>query len=179
MADYVIGSPAFFNEDGKFFKDVYVYGTLYYDFESFPGIIKFGDIDVNGIANFFGPANFYNDVNFDNLQVGIITVTKRIDVGIGGTILTTSTGNVGIGSAIPQQKLDVTGSVKIDSQIYDSLNNAGNIGAFLTKDAQGIKWTDFEPAFTEGIFVYNENVLVGVQSFRGLNLSGSENAVKS
>ena len=30
---------------------------------------------------------------------------------------------VGIGSIIPQQKLDVAGSVKIDSQIYDSLNS--------------------------------------------------------
>jgi hypothetical protein len=169
MADYVVGSPALFNQDAQFFKDVYIYGTLYYEFEA-KSKEKFGDIDVNGAANFFGPANFYGDVNFDRLQVGIITVTERIDVGVGGTILTTSTGNIGIGSAIPQQKLDVAGSVKIDSQIYDSLNNSGPIGAFLTKDAQGIKWTAFEPAFTEGIFVYNDSVLVGVQSFRGLNL---------
>ena len=175
MADYVIGSPALFNQDTKFFKDVYIYGTLYYEFEA-KGKETFGDIDVNGAANFFGPANFYGDVNLDRLQVGIITVTERIDVGVGGTILTTSTGNIGIGSTIPEQKLDVSGSVKIDKDIYDSLNNSGNIGGFLTKDAQGIKWTDFEPTFSEGIFVYNDDVLVGVQSFRGLNLKTGRSA---
>jgi hypothetical protein len=170
MADYVIGSPAFFNEESKFFKNVYIYGNLYYDFESFPDPIKFGDIAVNGTSVFNGSAIFNSNVNIGNLQVGIITVTERMDVGVGGTILTTSAGNIGIGSVIPQQKLDIAGSVKIDSQIYDSLNSSGNIGGFLTKDAQGIKWTDFEPAFSEGIFVYNDNLLVGVQSFRGLNL---------
>ena len=35
MADYVIGSPALFNQDTQFFKDVYIYGTLYYDFNKF------------------------------------------------------------------------------------------------------------------------------------------------
>ena len=30
----VIGQQAYFNEDAKFFKDVYIYGTLYYEFES-------------------------------------------------------------------------------------------------------------------------------------------------
>ena len=188
MADYVIGSPALFNQDSQFFKDVYIYGRLYYDFSGFSDPLKFNNIDV------LGTANFQSDVNFEKgIIVGILTVKQRLDVGIGGTILTTSTGNIGlgtanprqvldvignqivsgnigIGSAIPQQKLDVAGSVKIDSQIYDSLNDPGVIGAFLTKDAQGIKWTEFEPAFTEGIFVYNEDVLVGVQSFRGLNL---------
>ena len=47
MADYVVGSPALFNEDAKFFKDVYIYGKLYYDFESFPGIIRFGNITAS------------------------------------------------------------------------------------------------------------------------------------
>ena len=194
MADYVVGSPSFFNEDAKFFKDVYIYGRLNYDFASFTDSLKFNNIEVLGTANFKG------DVNFEeNITVGILTVRKKLDVGIGGTILTTSTGNIGlgisnprqrldvigneivsgnigIGSIFPEQKLDVAGSVKIDSQIYDSLNDPGIIGSFLTKDAQGIKWTFFEPGFTEGIFVYNENVLVGVQSFRGLNLRTGRSA---
>ena len=34
------------------------------------------------------------------------------------------------------------------------------LGAFLTKDAQGVKWVEFEPSFSEGIFVYNEETLV-------------------
>jgi len=188
MADITVtGNESYFNEDAKFFKDVYIYGNLYYNFASFSDPIKFGDIDVQGHAN------FANDVYFEqNVSVGILTVRKRLDVGVGGTILTTSGGNIGIGitnprqsldingneiisgqigigSISPEQKLDVSGSVKISKDIYDSLNSPGNIGGFLTKDAQGIKWTDFTPSFSEGIFVYNEGTLIGVSSFRGLN----------
>ena len=173
MSDITVtGNQAYFNEDTKFFKDVYVYGTLYYEFEAKPQEI-FGDIEVNGTATFKGPSIFNNDVSIPgSLTVGILSVTQRLDVGAGGTTLraVNNTGNVGVGSTIPQQKLDVAGSVKIDSQIYDATNSSGVIGAFLTKDAQGIKWTAFEPAFTEGIFVYNEGVLVGPSSYRGINL---------
>ena len=183
MADITVtGNEAYFNEDAKFFKDVYIYGNLYGDFVSKSS----GTFDAD--VTIFGDGYFKNNVSI----AGILTVTKRLDVGVGGTILTTSngnigigstqptqsldiignqviSGNIGIGSTLPQQKLDVAGSVKIDSQIYDSLNSSGSLGAFLTKDVQGIKWTAFQPSFTEGIFVYNEGTLVGISSFRGIN----------
>ena len=102
---------------------------------------------------------------------------KKLDVGIHGRTLTAQVdnelsgyGQVGIGSTQPEQKFDVIGNVKFSAQMYDSLNSPGALGAFLTKDRQGIKWTIFEPSFTEGIFVYNDGILVGVNSFRGLNL---------
>jgi hypothetical protein len=203
MADITVtGNEAYFNEDAKFFKDVYIYGNLYYKFTSISDPLQVGSINVLGDANFVGNVNFQSDVYFEkNASVGILTVREKLDVGIGGTILTTSSGSigigttnplqnlklqindagtsvvaittlgsVGIGSTNPEQKLDVSGSVRITKDIYDSLNSSGNIGGFLTKDVQGIKWTDFTPSFTEGIFVYNEGLLVGVSSFRGLNL---------
>ena len=203
MADITVtGNEAYFNEDAKFFKDVYIYGNLYYKFTSISDPLQVGNINVLGDANFVGNVNFQSDVYFEkNASVGILTVREKLDVGIGGTILTTSSGNigigttnplqnlklqindagtsvvaittlgyVGIGSINPEQKLDVSGSVRITQDIYDSLNSSGNIGGFLTKDVQGIKWTDFTPSFTEGIFVYNEGLLVGVSSFRGINL---------
>jgi acyl-[acyl carrier protein]--UDP-N-acetylglucosamine O-acyltransferase len=187
MADItVFGNKSKFNEDAEFFKDVYIYGKLYYD--DLIGKGAFDNLRVNGDGYFGG------DVYIEgNLNAGIITAREKLDVGVGGTILTTSDGrigigttnpsqnfevigsafvsnSVGIGSTLPERKLDVAGSVKIAQDIYDAANNPGVVGAFLTKDAQGIKWTAFEPSFTEGIFVYNDGVLVGPGSYRGLNL---------
>ena len=39
------GLETYFNEDAKFFKDVYIYGKLYYEFES-NGLEFFDDIEV-------------------------------------------------------------------------------------------------------------------------------------
>ena len=167
----VIGNQSYFNEDAKFFKDVYIYGHLYYEFEANVREIL-GDVQIDGTATFNGPVIFNGNVDIPgSLNVGILTVSQRLDVGVGGTTLRAinSTGNVGVGSTIPQQKLDVDGSIKIASQIYDSTNNPGVTGAFLTKDSSGIKWTAFEPSFVEGIFVYNEEVLIGPSSYRALN----------
>lgn len=49
-------------------------------------------------------------------------------------------GRIGIGTTQPEQKLDVAGNVKIDSQIYDSVNSPGVIGYTFSKDANGIRW---------------------------------------
>jgi hypothetical protein len=163
----VTGQQAYFNEDAKFFKDVYIYGTLYYEFETKNVTEVFQNIEVKGNAEFL------SDVYINgNLNVGILTVRKRLDVGIGGTVLraiadldglpfltgkvgiantqpsqeldvignTIVSGQVGIGSAIPQQRLDIAGSVKIDENIYDSVNVPGRNGYQLSRDINGIRW---------------------------------------
>ena len=184
MADYVVGSPAFFNEDAKFFKDVYIYGKLYYDFED------------KGVVEIFNDAYFKGDVNIDgNLDVGILTVRKRLDVGIGGTVLRAiadlqglpfTTGKVGIGSTspkqtldvigtaivsqtvgiggttLPQQALDVSGSVKIDVNIFDSVNSPGKNGYQLARDVRGIRWIAmFAQGVTPGV---GFGTIVGIQT---------------
>ncbi len=149
------------------------------------GDIKFnGNFSNSGVSSFFGPANFYNDVVFDRLEVGIATVRDKLDVGFGGTVLTAigSTsdllgvatsfyGNIGIGSTLPQEKLDVAGSIKIDANIYDSADDPGLIGSFLSNDINGIRWVGVNPLESKGILVYNDLSLVGSgQSFFGINL---------
>jgi len=169
MTDYVVGSKSFFNDDAKFFKDVYIYGHLYYDLSVGIGTTT---LTVNNIT-VEGDGKFKGDVYIDgNLNVGILTVRKRLDVGIGGTVIRAiadfdglpfSSGKVGIGntnptqvldvigtavisnrvgigSINPQQKLDVAGSVKIDENIYDSINNPGRNGYELVRDDGGIRW---------------------------------------
>lgn len=189
----VVGFPAFFNEDVSFFKDVYVYGRLYAktdaslndlfissnlfvsgistfkDKSYFFGDIYFKNIEVNGIATF--RSDVYVDKEIKNLKVGILTASQRLNVGVGGTVLSAiaGVGSVGIGTTMPERALDVSGDIRLQSQLYDSLNSPGVLGAFLTKDAQGVKWVEYEPVFGEGIFVYDDDVLVGVESFRGIN----------
>jgi hypothetical protein len=206
----VTGNQAYFNEDAKFFKDVYIYGHLYYEFESKIQEI-FGDIVVNGTATFNGKAIFNDSVdipstltsnriivNDEFINLGIssfsgistfngnvvtnedlfskrVNVSEYFGVGIGSTVISASglSGNVGINSIFPEQKLDIIGSVKIDEFIYDSVNSPGANGFYLSMDEEGIRWTAFEPSFTEGIFIQDEGVYIpttGIaQSFTALN----------
>ena len=149
------------------------------------GDIKFnGNFSNSGLTTFYGQTYFYGDVFLDRLKVGVATVTKKFDIGIGGTYFTgiattdpsvvgvasTYVGNIGIGSTIPQQKLDVAGSIKIDKNIYDATNYPGDIGYFLSKDSNGIKWIQINPNDLKGFYVYNDSFAVGSgQSFFALN----------
>ena len=47
---------------------------------------------------------------------------------------------IGIGTTQPQQRFDVAGSIKIDENIYDSVNVPGRNGYQLSRDDNGIRW---------------------------------------
>ena len=51
-----------------------------------------------------------------------------------------STGNVGIGTTAPSQKLHVAGNMRLQNQLYDSTNSLGNNGEVLTKVSAGTEW---------------------------------------
>ena len=75
---------------------------------------------------------------------------KNTDTTIPATVATESaddvvvdaTGNVGIGTATPSQKLDVAGSAHISTQIYDGYNAAGANGQVISSDGTKIKWVN-------------------------------------
>jgi len=189
------------NETTEEFRSPYVNGNFVYN----PGLNRLGigsnnpqaTLDVNGdikfngsftntgISTFQGPVFFTNNVTFDRFVVGVATITKKLDIGIGGTVLTaiastnpsivgaasTYYGNIGIGSTIPQQKLDIAGSIKINKNIFDSVNVAGTTGYYLSRDVDGIRWVQVNPLDSQGILVYNDLTLIGAgQSFFGVNL---------
>jgi len=214
---WVQGQESYFNEDAKFFKDVYVYGTLYYDFDGLGDNLRVDDLVVNGqaslknlyvtgLSTFTGNVSFTEQVTFsnnifstgistfqkdvkingtldvENIDVGIATVRERFELtNDGGTNYLTGfvtgarAGRVGIGSTLPDQKLDIDGSLRITENIYDSVNySGGNSGYYLSRDANGLRWVFVPPeALSEGMFIQNEGVQVGVGSFTTINFIGN------
>ena len=214
----VTGKEAWFNEDARFYKDVYIYGNLYYDLEGTDNLIldnltvkdqlNIQDLYVAGISTFVGDSVFKSDVSIDgntdlngelvvefdalfqrdvtidgtldveNIDVGVATVRKRLELtNEGGTRYISAyaegpfAGRIGLGSTAPEQLLDLAGSIKIDTDIYDSTNYSGDgAGYYLSQDANGIRWVFVPPdALSEGFFVQNEGTLVGVGSFTTMN----------
>ena len=80
-----------------------------------------------------------------NGEVGILTVGKGIDIGIGGTIMRVKTSGgdpyIGINETNPTQELHVNGDVRITGTIYDSTNDPGTPTDILTKGSGGLEWT--------------------------------------
>jgi aspartate 1-decarboxylase len=110
----------------------------------------------------------------DSVGIGTTNTTGKLQVGVTSSIfIVTGIGSVGIGSTQPEQKLDIAGSVKIDANIFDSANSPGVNGAFLNRDANGIRWVTFTPNFSEGIFIQDNGTYIPVvgaaQSFTVLN----------
>ena len=153
-------------------EDLYIYGKLVANEDE---IAEFGDVRVDGTlevgrklgeghATIPGIATFHDDVIFKrNIEVLGETFLRQ-DAVIGNIgpnatpalvgIVTQS--RVGIGTSVPEQSLDVMGSVKITQDIYDSNNSSGANGHYLNQDEGGIVWIPVSPGFSEGIFVQDE-----------------------
>ena len=69
MSDQVFNNETTFTQKAEFLKDVYIYGTLYYDFVGFGTDLTVEDINitkqaniadlyVSGVSTFVGPSAF-------------------------------------------------------------------------------------------------------------------------
>ena len=209
MSDQVFNNETTFTQKAEFLKDVYIYGTLYYDFVGFGTDLTVEDINitkqanianlyVSGLSTFVGASEFQNtvsvastatlaDVNVtgsldvDQIDVGIATVRERFELTnedgtqhLVGFASGPRAGSVGIGSTLPERDLDLT-EIRVIGNIFDSVNNQGSNGFYLSRDINGIRWVNAAPdAQTDGFFVQNEGVLVGVGSFTTMNLIGTD-----
>jgi hypothetical protein len=72
----------------------------------------------------------------NQLTIGNLIYGRNLD-GTGSTI---STGNIGIGTSTPSQRLSIAGSLRLTGALYDSLNSAGSNGYVLQSTATGQRW---------------------------------------
>ena len=97
----------------------------------------------NGSVLFKSSNDFATSANlvFDT-TVGILTVGKGLDVGIGGTFFTVvpGTGYVGILTAAPTQELHLLGNFRLEEHLYDYSNSKGAQGNILSRGATGVEW---------------------------------------
>ena len=195
------GTPTVLAADHWFNGNVRVYGELWGEKANL-GSIKAESLEVTdtvvleGIKslNVDGPAIFNEEVTFNEpvvfnstvdvneLETDYLVINKRLNVGPDIVIVGDDDGlydafdsRVGIGSTLPEQKLDIAGSIKIDEEIYDSSNFEGLPGYFLSKDASGIRWLSVAPGEGEGVTIQNEGVFVGAGKSYGIfNFIGTQ-----
>jgi len=95
-----------------------------------------------GQSNTTGSSNTYVGYKAD----GSATLTNATAIGANATVTQSNSvvlgnsANVGIGTSAPNQKLHVSGSARITGAIYDSNNNPGTSGQFLSSTVTGTDW---------------------------------------
>ena len=77
-----------------------------------------------------------------NIQnIGVATITSSLNVGTGGTIITTTgIGSVGIGTTNPAYTLHVQGNARITGAFRDSTDSTGTSGQVLQSTQTGTLW---------------------------------------
>ena len=103
-----------------------------------------GGVDAHDLELGVGSANLIYSTS-GNLELNSQSGTTNID-----DILTIS-GNTGIGTVNPTQKLHVQGNVRITGGLYDSNNNVGATGSILVSTGTGVSWTTPNLVFITGI----------------------------
>ena len=88
---------------GSSSTSLYVNGT-----SKFIGFVTTGNVVVGGMLT---STSFRLDGSSSNIRAGIITATT-LNVGTGGTIITTDSTSVGIGTTSPRAKLDIEGHTR-------------------------------------------------------------------
>ena len=80
-----------------------------------------------------------------NSNVGILTVGKGLNVGIGSTVLNAvgvgTSSMVGVGTVEATQNLHVQGNIRLTGTIYDHNNLGGSPSDILLRTAYGVEWT--------------------------------------
>ena len=110
---------------------------------------------------------FYQSGRVSRLGVGVPGFSKT------GELTLDVAGSLGIGTENPRTDVDIP-NISIRGDIFDSANDNGVNGAFLSQDAVGIRWRVGNPEALAVINVQEDGVQVGIGSFDTLNFIGGD-----
>ena len=127
---------------------------------------------TGNIQEFTGGDTFdLSDIFVNQIDVGILT-TRKLNVGVGGTIITAGYGSsVGIGTTNPTRTFDVNGGIRVRGALYDKDNQEGTSGQLLVSTGTGVDWQDAS-GISGGISVRYNNINIGT-GITSLNFSGA------
>lgn len=114
-----------------------------------------GNLNTANESIFIG----YNSKSLNTSSVNEIVIganavglgNNTIVLGSDSIVTTALTGNVGIGTKAPSQKLHVDGNFRVTGAVYDSTNSPGTLGQVLSSTVTGTLWQS-SPGYTYGLF---------------------------
>lgn len=184
----VSGNQSYFNEDVKFFKDIYVYGNLYYNFQEKEKEI-FGDIEVTGnvTGNLIGNVTGNVTGNLIGNVTGIVTATTistNAITTVAGKPILNSTGSIlqvvqsthstaatytsttyiatGLTGIITPSSTSSKILVMINLQAGSYSSNVANLGIQLQRNGSGVYTTQFG-------YVNSVNASINMNTYIGFN----------
>jgi len=106
------------------------------------GAIDFSLRDRGNDNNYGGLARIFGGAEVNSISTGRLSfaTTPSTASGLVTRMTINSTGNIGIGTTSPTQRLDVRGNVFVSGALYDSTNSAGTNGQVLTSTVTGTDW---------------------------------------
>jgi len=134
MSQGVPPNADFSQSGNSVFENVYIYGDLFYEFDThtFENITIENDLSVGGTSFFRGEATFADDVNiYGELSVDYLTVPKRFEIGVGGTVLSANvekfSNKIGIGTTTPLELIQI-----LDNESSVLVSTGGTVGIGTT-----------------------------------------------
>ena len=151
-----------------------IYGTATIDTSVVVGSAVTANSSGIQVAGIVTATSFIGGIGpVTQLSVSGITTTTRLNVGTGGTIITTTgIGSVGIGTTNPAYTLHVQGNARITGAFRDSTDSTGTSGQVLQSTQTGTLWTNSAAGGGSGKFDTTIDNVLYVQPTGTLDIVG-------